>query len=283
MTGIIDTHVHVWDPQRAAYEWLAGAPAVLNRTWTLDELEAERLAAGVTGGVLVQAGGNLEDTRLMLETARSSTWIRGVVGWLPLHDPAATQQLLDEYLIDPLFKGVRHQIHDEPDHRWLLQPAVLESLGYLAEKDVPYDVVGITPQHLETALEVATRVPKLRMVLDHLNQPPIASEERFGLWGELMKAAAAHQQFFVKISGLGTTSGKFFSWTADDILPYIDFVIERFGIARCFCGGDWPVATLAGTYSHAWSVYRACLASLLSEKQQEQVLHDNAVKFYSLQ
>lgn len=283
MTGIIDTHVHVWDPQRAAYEWLAGAPAVLNRTWTLDELEPERLAAGVTGGVLVQAGGNLEDTRLMLETARSSTWIRGVVGWLPLQDPAATQQLLDEYLRDPLFKGVRHQIHDEPDHRWLLQPAVLESLGYLAEKDVPYDVVGITPQHLETALEVATRVPKLRMVLDHLNQPPIASEERFGLWGELMKAAAAHQQFFVKISGLGTTSGKFFSWTADDILPYIDFVIERFGIARCFCGGDWPVATLAGTYSHAWSVYRACLASLLSEKQQEQVLHDNAVKFYSLQ
>ena len=283
MTGIIDTHVHVWDPQRAAYEWLAGAPAVLNRAWTLDELEPERLAAGVTGGVLVQAGGNLEDTRLMLETARSSVWIRGVVGWLPLQDPEASQQLLDEYLRDPLFKGVRHQIHDEPDPRWLLQPAVLESLGYLAEKEVPYDVVGISAQHLETALEVAARVPKLRMVLDHLNQPPIASEEQFGLWGELMKAAAAHQQFFVKISGLGTTSGKFFSWTADDILPYINFVIERFGVARCFCGGDWPVATLAGTYSHAWSVYRACLASLLSEKQQEQVLHDNAVKFYSLQ
>ncbi len=282
MIEIIDTHVHIWNPQRVRYNWLDAAPAVLNRNWDLAELEPERKAAGVVGGVLVQAGGNVADTELMLEAARHSSWIKGVVGWLPLEHPDQAQQMLDLYLQDPLFKGVRHQIHDEADPKWLLQPGVLESLAYLAEKKIPYDVVGIHPEHLETALEVAVRVPGLKMVLDHMNQPPIASGERFGLWGELMKAAAAHQQFYVKISGLGTTSGRFFTWTAADIEPYLGFILERFGVARCFCGGDWPVATLAGSYTNAWSNYREALENLLSEKHQQQVLHDNAIAFYSL-
>ncbi len=52
---------------------------------------------------------------------------------------------------------------------------VMQSLSVLAAYDVPYDVVGVTPQHLITALEVAHKVPELRLMLDHMNQPPIAS------------------------------------------------------------------------------------------------------------
>src|SRR5512138_613998 len=93
---IIDTHVHIWDLEKADYQWLKGDISILNRTWKIEEIENERKEAGIVAGVLVQAGGNLDDTELMLDTARRTDWISGVVVWLPLIDPIATQQLLEE-------------------------------------------------------------------------------------------------------------------------------------------------------------------------------------------
>src|SRR5678815_89064 len=205
-----DTHVHIWDLEKAEYPWLQGDTSILNRTWRIEEIEKDRKEAGITAGVVVQASGNLEDSELMLETAYKTDWIRGIVGWLPLMDTKATQQLLEEiFLKEKYFKGVRHQIHDEKDPRWLLQPSVIESLKLLASFDIPYDVVGILPSHIETVIEVAGKIPGLRMVFDHLNWPPIPTKEKFGKWGELMKIAAQHTNLYAKISGLGTASGNF--------------------------------------------------------------------------
>src|SRR6266700_3641352 len=103
---IIDTHIHTWDLERAQYPWLAGDHSILNRTWRIEEIAQKRKQAGILSGVLVQAGGNLEDTALMLETARETDWISGVVAWLPLTDTKTTQQLLEErFLHETYFKG----------------------------------------------------------------------------------------------------------------------------------------------------------------------------------
>ena len=113
---IIDTHVHIWDLQTADYAWLKDDTSILNRTYTIEELEPERRKAGVTAGVLVQAAGNFDDTDWMLQTAAATEWIAGVVAWLPLTDTAATIAALESnYLQEKYFKGVRHQIHDEED------------------------------------------------------------------------------------------------------------------------------------------------------------------------
>src|SRR5687768_7860272 len=239
---LVDTHIHVWDLQKAEYPWLQGNTSILNRTWKIEELESERKKAGVTMGVLVQASGNFADTDLMMEVAAQTDWITGVVAWLPLTDPVATQKILTEkYLKQKYFKGVRHQVHDEANTNWLLQDEVIESLKILAAHNIPYDLVGVVTGHIETALKVAEKVPGLLMVFDHLNQPPIATNEKFGRWGELMKEAADNKNFNAKISGLGTTSGKGEAWNANDIKPYVEFALQHFGSDRCFCGGDWPV------------------------------------------
>jgi L-fuconolactonase len=280
---IVDTHVHCWDLAKATYSWLDGDESILNRTWEIGELEPERKKAGVTTGVLVQAAGNLEDTDLMLETARNTEWIAGVVAWLPLEDTAASKKILKEkYLGEKYFKGIRHQVHDEADPKWLLQPAVIDSLKVLAEYDIPYDVVGVLPAHLHTVLELVKKVPALRMVLDHLNQPPVATQERFGEWGELMKQAATHKNIYAKISGLGTASGNFKDRKAADIKPYIEFALEHFGTDRCFCGGDWPVSMLANNYSETWKMYDQAISELLNENDQEKIFSANAIKFYKL-
>jgi L-fuconolactonase len=277
MTQLIaDTHIHIWDFKKAQYTWLEKDTSILNRTYAIDELETERIAAGVSHGILVQAANNVEDTDWMLQVAASTPWIAGVVGWLPLNNPDATAALLEnKYLKNQFFKGVRHLIHNETDPKWLLQPAMLESLTLLAEKNIPYDIVGVLPSHINTALVVAEKIPHLKMVFDHLNQPPIAANERFGVWGELMKVAALHKNFYVKISGLPIPFGN------NLIEPYIAFAIEHFGIDRCFCGGDWPVSLLSGSYHKTWKTYIEIIEALVDAPAAAKILYSNAANFYS--
>ena len=280
---IADTHIHVWNFKQADYLWLEGDISILNRTYNIEEIGTERKSLNITSGVLVQAANNLEDTNWMLQVADSTDWIKGVVGWLPLTDPVATQKLLEEkYLKNKFFKGVRHLIHDEADPKWLLQPEVIKSLQLLATHDISYDVVGVLPAHIETVLKVAELVPNLRMIFDHLNAPPIASKEKFGKWGKLMSEAAQHKNFYAKISGLGTVASKSDNWNNDDLKPYIEFVLKNFGVNRCLCGGDWPVSLLAGSYTKTWTAYQQIINELLPEEEAAKVFYTDAEQFYKL-
>jgi L-fuconolactonase len=190
--------------------------------------------------------------------------------------------LEEKFLKEKYFKGVRHQVHDEKDPKWLLQPAVIESLKLLASVDLPYDVVGILPSHIETVIEVADKIPGLRMVFDHLNWPPIPTKEKFGDWGEQMKIAAHHKNLYAKISGLGTASGNFQDRAAGDIKPYVEFVLEHFGTGHCFCGGDWPVSMLANNYIQTWQTTKDILNDLLNDEEKDKVVFSNANNFYNL-
>ena len=278
---LIDTHVHIWDLEKVDYPWLKGNQSVLNRTYQINELSPQLSNAGVTKGILVQASNNAEDTNAMLAVAQQEEWIEGVVGWLPLMDPIASGQALVQYQKHPYFKGVRHLIHDEPDAAWLLQSTVVESLTNLANQGLPYDLVGITNAHIETALIVAEKIPHLKMVFDHLNQPPIQQGEKFGTWGALMSSAAINPHFYAKISGLGTTCGAV-DFTKDTIKPYLEFIIQHFGVDRCFCGGDWPVSLLAKDYTSTWHIYQAAILELVGEKDAQKIFATNANAFYQL-
>ncbi len=281
--NIVDTHVHIWNLDRAEYAWLKNDTSILNRTYSIEQLSPLIHKANVTQGILVQAANNLDDTDLMLEVAARTDWIAGVVGWLPLTDSEATgEALTGKYLDNPYFKGCRHLIHNEADSRWLLQDSVMESLKILADHHIPYDLVGVNTAHLMTAIQVAERLPGLKIVLDHLNQPPIASKEKFGRWGELIKEISQYHNVYAKISGLGSTASNGSNWTKDDLKPYIMYVLNFFGTDRCFCGGDWPIALLAGTYEKAWLTYQEILSEELPIEEQKKVLYKNAVLFYNL-
>jgi len=280
---LADTHIHIWDFSKASYSWLDGNTSILNRTYSIDEIAADRQAATVTHGVLVQAANNTQDTDWMLHVAAQTNWIAAVVGWVPLTNPDATANALEHYQSNPYFKGVRHLIHDEPDAQWLLQPTVLESLQLLADAGIPYDVVGILPVHIRTALQVAEKVPQLKMIFDHLNQPPIATADRFGEWGELMQEAAQHPNFYAKISGLGTTAQVGNAWTNATVEPYVSFALQQFGVQRCMLGCDWPVSLLAGSYTYSWQQYHKLLQKLLTPEEQHMVKYANAADFYQFQ
>ena len=114
-----------------------------------------------------------------------------------------------------------------------------------------------------------------------MNRPPMGDNSNIS-WFNLMKQAAQHKNIFVKISGLGICIGRDKEWNADEIKPCVEFVLDTFGVDRCFCGGDWPVSLLAGSYTQTWTVYKEVLSSLLSESDLKKVYDLNATSFYKL-
>lgn len=277
----IDTHQHAWDLRKVEYPWLVPEFGPLYRTYLVTELEPQLADAGVAATVMVQSANSFADTVYMLDMADFYPWIIGVVGWTPLLQPQETAKALARFSKHPAFKGVRHLIHDEPDPHWLLQEPIFESLALLAQADMTFDVVATKHEHLECVHVLSEKTPELRMVIDHLAQPPFQAGEP-GQWGEDMKLAAQNPNVYVKISGLGTASGDWDGWTVETIRELVDWTIDLFGPERCLCGGDWPVSVLAGGYVKAWRAYREILSGY-SPEVQEQILNKTAQSVYRVQ
>lgn len=275
----IDAHQHVWEIESGLYPTLAALPAPANRSYEPGELLPQLIATGIDATVLVQAEDHHEDTAAMLAHAREHDWIAGVVGWLPLLDPAATAAGIAAWGREPLLVGMRHLIHDEPDPRWLLRPQVIESLRLLAAAGIPFDVVAVLPEHLELVPRVAEQVPGLRMVVDHLAKPPIAAGG-WEPWASLLAEAAAVPGVHAKVSGLNTAADPA-SWSAAALRRYVDHALELFGADRLMFGGDWPIARLAGEYADVVRETDALLTEL-PPAEQAAIWGGTAERFYGL-
>lgn len=276
----VDTHQHFWNLDEVAYPWLVADFGPIYRNFGADELAPQLAAAGVEHTVIVQAMNSYADTDAMLAIAEAYDWVAGVVGWLPVHDPAETARKLDEYGRNPWFKGIRHLIHDEPNPDWVVQKQVIEGLQLLADAGLTYDVVAVFPNHLKHVPTLAERVPNLKMVIDHLAKPPLGDEER-AVWRQQLAAAAESPNVYAKVSGLNTVTADFANWSYEDIKPLIDTALELFGAERLMFGSDWPVALLAGDYAKVWEETLKCLADL-SAQEREAILGGTGNAFYGL-
>ena len=255
---IIDTHQHLWDLDRVAYPWLVPEFGPNRTDLRPRGPRAAAGAAGVTHTVLVQSANSYADTEYMFEQAVASPvhHRRGRAG-CRCCTPTWLAAAFERFRRNPRFVGMRHLIHNEADPHWLLQDRVIEGLKLLAERDLTFDVVATTHEHLECIPVLGERIPDLKMVIDHLGQPPISS----GTLGPVGRGHAdrgaeperlrqdfgpGHRQRDARHAGART-----------HIRPYVDFVLDTFGPDRCMTGGDWPVCVLAGGYGKAWRTYRA--------------------------
>lgn len=261
---IVDAHHHFWDPARAAYPWMTGEFAPLNRRFGPTDLEPLLQEHGVRGTVVVQARHSLDETRELLELARTTPFVLGVVGWIDLAgDVPAQLGGLDRPLV-----GVRHQVHDEPDHEWLLRADVQSGIAALGEVGLVYDLL-VRARELPAAIETARRHPNTTFVLDHAAKRPRDDAS----WTAGMHELAALPNVVCKLSGLFTECAP--TDTAARAL-------EWFGPDRCMFGSDWPVCLLACEYEDTLSLIESVI-SALSASEQDQVMGETAVQVYGLE
>ncbi len=279
MSPTIDCHLHVWDLTAREYSWLDESAGKLFRSFHIPEVEPELRNAGIDGVILVQAADTYEDTFAMLALANSSELVNGVVGWVPLDRNEEAAAAIERLAPHPKFVGMRHLIHIYPDTDWVVSPPVLEALRILADHDLVFEVVAVLPRHLELVSVIAEAVPELRVVIDHLAKPAIA-EKAWEPWASSLTQAASHANVSAKLSGLNTAADPK-NWSAVDLQRYVDHAIEVFTPQRLMFGGDWPVATLAGSYTQVWEETNKTIAHL-DKDDREAILGGTAVALYRL-
>lgn len=273
----IDAHQHFWRYDRREYEWIDDSMACLRRDFLPDVLKPELEQAGFQGCVAVQARQTLEETRWLLELAAAAPFVLGVVGWVDLRSAEVHSQL-ETFAKYPKLVGVRHIVQGEPDDRFLLRPEFLRGISVLEEFDLSYDIL-IYPRHLPVAAEFVRHFPRQRFVLDHLAKPPIKSGS-LRPWARGIRDLAAFPNVLCKLSGL-VTEADWDSWKPEQLAPYIDIAFDCFGPDRLMIGSDWPVCTLAASYSRAMDVVKNYLARQPSQVQAA-VLGENAQRFWKL-
>jgi L-fucono-1,5-lactonase len=278
---MIDSHHHFWWIGRHAYTWPEQVGDRFNRDFTPSDLRPELARCGVKGTVLIQVlnqvGGETEEC---LDLCKDVDYVRGVVGWLPLANPDATAQAIERLRAHGgKLVGVRHLISNEPDPRWLLQDGVLDSLKLLAAAGLVFDAIPINAAQFESVLEVAQRLPELKIVMNHLGRPPIP-EQGWEPWATQIARAAEHRNMSIKLS-IGLDIIMRWRWSTDAIKRYSDHVLDLFSPHRVMAGSNWPVILLGATYQECWDGTTALLAELAADERRA-VLGDTAERIYGL-
>jgi L-fuconolactonase len=273
----IDAHQHFWDITKLDYPWMPPGDSVLRRNYLPADLAPILQQHNFDGSVVVQANVVIEETWWLLDLATHNDLIRGVVAWVDLTDPKVGHTL-DRCQRHPKFKGIRHIVHDEPDLHWLLRPDVLRGLHELARRDLPYDLL-LRPPHLPLIPELADKAPGLRMVIDHIAKPLIASRQ-LEPWAVDMERVARIPGIHCKLSGM-ITEADHQNLTSQALRPYVQHVLQLFGPDRLMFGSDWPVCLLAGSWKKVLAAFtQAC--GPVPQVEREKMLGGTAMKFYNL-
>jgi L-fuconolactonase len=273
----IDAHQHFWRVGRGDYGWLTAAahPAICH-DFGPDDLKPLMAAAGVTCTVLVQAAPTAAETAFLLEIARETPFVAGVVGWADLEAPDAAVRI-EALAGDPKLLGLRPMLQDLADDAWILKPELAPALDSMQAADLRFDAL-VTPRHLPHLARFLARRPDLKVVIDHGAKPDIAGGA-IADWSAALGAIGRDTSAVCKLSGLVTEAGA--GWTTERLTPFVDVLLEAFGPARLMWGSDWPVVNEAGGYA-AWRAAAEVLTAHLSADDRALVFGGTAAAFYGI-
>jgi len=273
---VVDAHHHLWDPAHRDYPWMGDELAAIRRRFDAADLKPLIDANGIDHTVLVQTVSSLEETREFLQAAADNEFIAGVVGWVDLTDVSAGKTLagLKRSQGGTFLVGIRHQVHDEPDPKWLLREDVQRGIAEVGEAGLVYDVL-VRTRELPAALETVKRHPGMRFVIDHAAKPRIAAGARDEAWEKALAPLADHANITCKLSGL-VTEADWKAWNPGQLEPYVRRVLDWFGPERCMFGSDWPVCLLAAPYADVVEATRSIIGD------DANVFGETATRVYGL-
>jgi len=273
----IDAHQHFWKYNSAEYGWINPNMEKLKKNFLPEDLLPLLHASGIDGTIAVQARQSLEETHWLLDLADEYPFIKGVVGWVDLLNDNVAEQLTT-FCGEPALVGIRHVVHDEPDDHFMLRKEFLSGIEVLKEFKLKYDIL-IFPKHLSVACEMAKKFPRQFFVVDHIAKPLI-KESKLSPWDEQIKQLASCPNVFCKISGL-VTEADWKNWKYSDFVPYMDIILNAFGVDRLMVGSDWPVCTVSAPYNKVMDIVFQYIRKLTAFEQKK-ILGENALKFYNI-
>lgn len=274
----LDAHQHFWEYTSQEYGWIGPEMQILQKDHLPGDLAPLLASTGIGGTIAVQARQTLEETQWLLELADQHPLIQGVVGWVDLCSPRLPEQL-ERFASHPSLRGVRHVVQDEPDDQFMIRDDFVQGIAALRAFDLAYDIL-IFPRHLPIACQVIEQFPDQPFVLDHIAKPFI-KDGTVEPWAGDIQRLASYPNVACKVSGL-VTEADWQWWAPGDFEPYLDVVFRAFGPERIMFGSDWPVCTVAATYSKVAGII-SDYVRVFSITEQAAVWGRTAARFYGLE
>jgi L-fuconolactonase len=272
----LDAHHHLWRYREANYSWIDDSMRRLKCDFLLPDLALEAAAQQIDATIAVQARQTLEETEWLLELARASDLVLGVVGWADIAGDRFPQQL-EHWSKHPKLVGLRHVVQGEPPG-FLDAHAFNRGIETLQGTALVYDLL-IFEHQLEEATRFVDRHPRQVFVLDHIAKPRIAAAA-LEPWRTRLVELARRQNVYCKISGM-VTEADWHNWSLATLAPYIDAVVEAFGPLRLMAGSDWPVCLVASSYARWWDTLHTFFAGF-SDAEQASIFGDCAARVYRI-
>ena len=286
----VDSHQHYWRYAAEDFPWISDGMPLLQKDCMPGDVLPALQAAGVDAVVAVQARSCADETDFLLGLAATHPQIVGVVGWTDLC-AAHVGETLDRYCGQPLLKGFRHILQDEPQLPALLRnPDFSRGVKAVQRRALVYDVL-LFDRQIPDAVDFCGRHDDHWLVLDHVGKPCIrdwlTKTEVPGRWLASMRALASMPHVACKLSGLVTEA----DWAAGNgVLPQdakvmldcFDRALELFGPNRILYGSDWPVCQLAAPYDVVHGLVQRWAHTRLTTREQNAFWSGNAVRCYDL-
>ena len=274
----IDSHHHFWRYTAEDYGWIPPAWSALRRDFLPADLAPVLADAGVDGVITVQARQSLVETEWLLSLTARHDFIRAVVGWAPLIDPAIEAHL-DRFATDRKLRSLRHVLQAELDDDYMLRPDFNRGIRALTRRGLAYDLL-ILEKHLPATIRFVDMHPNQVFILDHIAKPRIAIGE-IEPWATHLRELARRPNVSCKLSGL-ITEADVATWTPAQLQPYFDVVLEAFGPRRLLFGSDWPVCLAGASYAR-WKTTVEAATRTLSADERTALFGRNAQRIYGLQ
>lgn len=274
----IDSHQHFWAYSKQDYGWIDPVSmAAIKRSFGPADLAPLLKSQSLDGCVAVQARQEEVENRYLLDCAKESSIVKGVVGWVDLRSPQVEEALV-RWAAEPLFKGVRHIVQGEKDG-FLDQADFRRGVALLPAHGLTYDILVFARQLPEAIRFVDAFPSDFPFVVDHLAKPDIKNGEH-AVWAKNIRELAKRPNVLCKLSGM-VTEADLKNWKKSDFIPYLDTLLESFGPQRLMYGSDWPVCLLAAEYGQVYDL-AAEFTAKLSPSEQAAIFGLNAQKFYRI-
>lgn len=282
MLPIIDTHQHLWDTRKFRLAWLKGA-GKLNRDFlTSDYLKATEglnVIRSVYMEVDVDPAQQVEEAEAVTETCRrgGTPMVAAVISGRPSSE--GFKDYLARFKGNRYIKGLRQVLHSaETPVGYCLDERFIRGIRLLGEAGLSFDLC-MRPTELRDAAKLIDACPGTSFILDHCGNADVKQKDR-SAWKADIAEVAKRRSVVCKVSGIvASTQGM--PWTADDLAPIVNHVLDSFGPDRVVFGGDWPVCTLGATYRE-WVEAVKAIVKERSEADQRKLFHDNAMRVYRL-
>ncbi|MEP6675699.1 MAG: amidohydrolase family protein [Ferruginibacter sp.] len=273
----IDSHQHFWKYDPVRYDWINEEMKTIRRDWMPEDLWPTLQENKIDGCITVQSEQTESENDFQLNNAASNQFIKAVVGWVDLQANNVEERLL-HYSQFKKMKGFRHVLQGEPQRDLMLQPAFMNGISKLKRFNFTYDIL-IFPDQLKYIPEFVSAFPDQKFVIDHIAKPNI-KEKQIDAWKKDIEIVAAYENVYCKISGM-VTEADWQQWQDEDFFPYLDIIVNAFGMKRIMFGSDWPVCLVAGNYKKVKDITEKYFSSF-SNEEQDMFFCKNAVGFYNL-